>query len=226
MGIKKVKAISLILDWNLWPRQSVNQLDQVNISRMKAALKNGFTLPPVIVNESDNRVVDGFHRTTAILSYLGDDAEIEVDYRKYKNEAEMFLDAGRLNAHHGMPMNSKDRAHFIHKCRQFKVPPAVIAEALHINPESMKKFVTERIAYSGETGETIALAAGASNLAGKKLNEVQEHFARHASGCKMQVHLRILINAMKADAIIWDESTLKDLAAFCALGNAVLDEVA
>jgi len=63
MNIKKVKAIELIFDWNLWPRYEAEDLDSTNLRRMKSAILAGITLPPIIVNKKDNRIVDGFHRT-------------------------------------------------------------------------------------------------------------------------------------------------------------------
>ena len=134
MSIKKLRAIELIFDWNLWPRQAVQRLDSTNLARMKEALRSGFELPPIIANKKDLRIVDGFHRTKAYLSVLGDEAEMKVDLREYDSDAAMFLEAGALNAYHGLTMSPKDRAHFIITCRKYKIPPAAIAEALRIDP--------------------------------------------------------------------------------------------
>jgi len=207
MSIKKLKAIELVFDWNLWPRQAVQRLDSTNLARMKEALRSGFELPPVIANKKDLRIIDGFHRTKAYLSVLGDEAEMKVDLREYDSEAAMFLEAGALNAYHGLTMSPKDRAHFINECRKMKIPPAAIAAALRIDPEKMKVFVAGRSATS-KTGETIILPAGAMNLAGKELTDVQEHYARTANGCMPGMYASMLINALKADALILDDKTM------------------
>lgn len=225
MGIKTVKAIELILDWNLWPRQAIERLDSTNVARMKASLRAGFDLPPVVANTKDYRVVDGFHRTTAVLSVFGDDAKIKVDFREYKDDAEMFLEAGRLNAYQGLTLSPKDRAHFILKCRKMKIPPAAIADALHIDKVKMDDFVAKRSATT-EAGEKIPLPAGARNLAGKTLTETQEHYARTANGCLPEMYASMLINALKADALIMTEKTIIRLCELRDLLDVICSEAA
>jgi hypothetical protein len=225
MGITKVKAIELIFDWNLWPRQSAQRLDSTNLTRMKATLKSGFALPPVIVNKQDYRIVDGFHRTRSILDVYGDDAEIDVEFREYLNEAAMFLDAGALNAYHGLTMSPKDRAHFFIKARRMKIPSKAIAEALHIDVESLTSFIEKRTAKT-EAGETIPLSAGARNLAGKTLTPVQEHFAHTANGCMPEMYISMLINALNADSVFLTDKTMARLKELHRIIEAILEEAA
>jgi len=225
MGIKKIKAIELVFDWNLWPRQAVQKLDSTNVARMKEALRSGFTLPPVIVNKADYRIIDGFHRTKAHLAVFGDDAIMEVELREYKNDAAMFLESGMLNSHQGLPMSPKDRAHFILKCRRFKIPPAAIAEALHMDVKKMKDFVAARSAKIS-TGEVIPLPAGARNLAGKTLTVQQEHFAKTANGCIPEMYISMLINALDADACLLTDNTMKRLKELYNIIGLILDEAA
>jgi hypothetical protein len=220
-----MKAAELILDWNLWPRQSIGVLDSTNVRHMKEALMAGFVLPPVIASAKDFRVVDGFHRTTAILEVFGDEADIEVDLREYKNEAEMFLEAGRLNACHGLPMRPKDRAYFILRARKFKIPPLVIAEVLGMDVAKMKDFLEKRTAKT-ESGEVIPLAAGAMNLGGKTLTPVQEHYARTANGGMPEMYVNMLLNALRADSVQLTEKTLKKLGELYEEIGRVLGEAA
>ena len=225
MGIKKLKAIELVFDWNLWPRQSVQRLDSTNIARMKDALRSGFALPPVVVNKKDYRIVDGFHRTKAVLSVFGDEGEIDADLREYKNDAAMFLEAGALNAFQGLTLSPKDRAHFILKCRKMKIPPTVIAQALHIEEGKMKEFIAKRSAKTKD-GEIIPLAAGARNLAGLELTDVQEHFARTANGCMPEMYASMLLNALKAEAVTLTDNTLARLRELRDVIDLILEEAA
>ena len=225
MGIKKIKAIELVFDWNLWPRQAIQKLDSTNVSRMKESLRSGFSLPPVIVNKADYRIIDGFHRTKAHLEVFGDDAIMEVEFREYENDAAMFLEAGSLNAHQGLPMSPKDRAHFIIKCRRYKIPPAAIATALTMDVKKMKEFIKKRSAKTS-TGETIPLAAGARSLAGKTLTTEQEHFATTANGCIPEMYISMLINALKATALLLTDKTLLRLKELYNLIGVILDEAA
>jgi len=225
MGIKKVKAIELVFDWNLWPRQAVQKLDSTNVSRMKEALRSGFSLPPVIINKADYRIIDGFHRTKAHLEVFGDEAIMEVELREYKNDAAMFLESGMLNSNQGLPMSPKDRAHFIIKCRKYKIPPLAIATALSMDVKKMKEFIKKRSAKTTE-GETIPLPAGARNLAGKTLTDVQEHYAKTANGCMPEMYTSMLINALNADALILTDNTLKRLKELYNIIGLIIDEVA
>jgi hypothetical protein len=215
----KIKAIECVLDWNLWPRHEAKSLDSANIRQMKEAMEAGITLPPIIVNKDDMRVVDGFHRLSAILALYGDTAEIEADVRVYASEGEMFLDAGRYNSIHGLPMSPMDRAHFILKARRMRIPAPAIAEALGMQASTMKEFIEKRSAVVASTGEKIALPYGAAHLStaehGKELTEAQEHYARTTNGNAPMMHARMLLNALKADALTLSEkdiATLKELA--------------
>jgi hypothetical protein len=226
MKTATVKAIELIMDWNLWPRHMAQKLDATNVARMKEALRNGFPLPPVLVNKADNRIIDGFHRTKAALSVFGDEAEIEVIYKEYENEAEMFLDAGVTNAHQGLPMSPQDKAHFIARCRKYKIPPARIAEALHMDVKKMQKFLKERTAKT-QDGETIALPYGvAKALSGKKLTPEQEHTARTSNGVLPEMYISMLINALRSESVVIKPKTIARLQELYDLIEAFIAEEA
>ena len=227
MGTTLVKAIDLVFDWNLWPRQSVQKLDGTNLARMKDALKTGFTLPPIIVNKNDMRIVDGFHRTRAVLDVFGDDGEIEAILNDYDNDAAMFLEAGATNHHHGLPMSPKDRAHFIAKCRRLKIPWPAIADALSADAEKLKEFVKARTAKT-QTGETIPLPAGAAKVyAGKILNSAEEHYVRTETGYGgPSMHVSILINAMRAGSVVMNAKTVVQLETLRGLIDELLVEAA
>jgi hypothetical protein len=182
---------------------------------MREALEAGVTLPPVVVNKEDMRVVDGFHRVTTVLDLYGDDAEIEADVRSYESEGEMFLDAGRYNSKHGLPMSPMDRAHFILRARRMRIPAPAIAQALGMQAEAMKAFIEKRSATVKSTGEKIPLAYGAAHLSaeehGKELNAAQEHYARTADGNAPMFHARTLLKALRADALTLSEKDIEVL---------------
>ena len=222
MGITKVKAIDLVFDWNLWPRQSAQRLDSTNLARMREALRSGFPLPPIIANAKDYRIVDGFHRTRAYLDVFGDEVEMEALLKDYESDSQMFLEAGATNHHHGLPMSPKDRAHFISKCRHYKLPWPAIAQALNMDAEAIKDFVKKRTAKT-ESGETIPLSRGAEALAGKILTPTQEHYARTANGCIPEMYIAMLINALRADGVVYTDKTLSKLRELSGLITEILD---
>ena len=106
--MKKMKAAQLVLDFGLYPR---NNVDEHNVKNLVDALAAGTELPPVIIDRKSKRVVDGFHRVRAHLRLFGDNAEIDVITKNYKNDAELFLDAMRYNASHGAKLDTCDRPH-------------------------------------------------------------------------------------------------------------------
>ncbi len=229
METTKVKAIDLIFDWNLWPRQSAQKLDGTNLSRMKEALASGFSLPPIIVNKKDLRIVDGFHRTRAVLDLYGDDAEIDAYLREYANDGAMFLEAGVTNHHHGLPMSPKDRAHFISRCRRgYKIPWPAIAEALSMDVAKVKEFLEKRTART-ESGETIPLPASASKQYGGRtdLNVEEEHYVRTETGYGgPSMHVSILINAILANSIELNAKNIERLRQLRQLIDDLLIEAA
>jgi len=227
MSTKMIKAIDLIFDWNLWPRQSAQRLDGTNLARMKEALKSGFALPPILVNSKDLRIVDGFHRTRATLDVFGDETEIEAVLKDYSTDAEMFLDAGATNHSQGLSMSPKDRAHFISRCRKYKIPWPLIAQALSMDAGKVKAFVKARTAKA-VNGETIPLPAGAAKqYAGKTLNEEEEHYVRTETGYGgPSMHVSILINAIRAGSIIMNAKTIDRLKELQQLIEDLLVEAA
>jgi hypothetical protein len=197
---KTVKVLELILDWKLWPRHEAGKLDSTNVSKLKAILQDGRSFnTPIIVDSKSLRVIDGFHRTRALTDVFGDDAEVEVTLRDYENEVAMRIDAAHY-ANSGS-LTPKDKVHFSLGMRRDHVPWPLIAEALDMDVERIKKLVEGRSVMT-QDGVKIAVSAAAAPLAehleGKKANSDQEHYARTANGNPPAMHLRMFVNAMRA----------------------------
>ena len=93
-----VKATELVQDYDLYPRA---QVDGYHVREIAEALEAGVSMPPVIAEKGTKRVVDGFHRIRAAQKIHGATAKIEVVFKVYGSEAELFREAMRLNADHG-----------------------------------------------------------------------------------------------------------------------------
>lgn len=213
MNTKKLKAIELVFDWNLWPRYEAEDLDSTNLKRMKDALRAGIKLPPVLINKKDYRIVDGFHRTKAALSVFGDGAEIDAEIKDFQNDAEMFLESARLNSIHGLPLSPQDRVHVIIRARRYKIPIPIVAEVLGMDKEKVMSFLESRRAYTKE-GESIPLPSGASSLAGKTMSKGQEELVKGINGMKASSNAKILLNELKAGVFIINDNfivTLREL---------------
>jgi len=209
---KKLKVGELILDWNLWPRYKVEFLDSTNITRMKQAIKAGLKLPSIIVNKADYRIIDGFHRVKVYRDLFGEEHDITVKLREFKNDAEMFMESARLNSVHGLPLSPQDKAHVILRARRFKYPFPVIAQIIGMDEDTLKKFYKSRIAKT-KKGETLVLANGASDLSDldRPLTNNEEIHARSANGCKASVNIALLLYALKADNVKLTEKTVSNL---------------
>ena len=226
MQTTKLKAIDLVMDWNLWPRQAAQRLDSTNVARMKEALRNGFSLPPVIVDKKSLRIIDGFHRTRAVLDLFGDDADIEAIVKEYKDEKEMFLEAGSTNHHHGLPMSPKDRAHFVSKARKMKIPWPAIAKALSTDSDKLKKFLDDRTRKTSD-GERVPIPAGARHIPkDKPMTSEQEHYVRTETGYGgPSMHVSILINALRANSVVANAKTIEQMYTLRDLVSEWLSEV-
>jgi len=100
--MQTININSLVLDFTLYPRCRV---DDQHASYMLESVKAGVELPPVIIDKKSKRVIDGFHRVTAMKRFFKlnkkEKPEITAIIKTYKSEADMFLDAMKYNAAHG-----------------------------------------------------------------------------------------------------------------------------
>lgn len=206
--VKTLKAAELIMDWSLWPRHTANDLDSTNLARIKEAILAKINLPPIIVDAKTLRIVDGMHRLSSYMKIYGEDVDVEVELRQYKNEAEIFLDAVRLNSQQGLPLEPKDKAHAILVARKKRIPWPVLAQALGKTVESTKEFIEKRSA-TAPGGEKIPIPNGAKRLAGKTLTKEEYHEVKTTNGMLPIVNIRMLLNALKGGA--FKEPTEKEL---------------
>ena len=164
----KVKIAELILDFNLYPR---NHVEQFNVHSIARALEAGFKIPAVVADHKTKKVVDGFNRITAVKLIFGDDADIDVEWREYKNERAIFEDAMLLNSAHGERLNSLDMARCAIIADQLKIDQQRLAECLHAKPEWLESLRRRKVA-EGPDGPipvkgTLAHLAKAQNDAAK-----------------------------------------------------------
>jgi len=210
---KKVKVLELIQDWKIWPRHEAGKLDSTNVKKLKEILLSGREFnTPIVIDAKSLRIIDGFHRCRALLDVFGDEAEIEVVLREYEDEVAMRIDAAHYANSGSLQLTPKDKVHFALGMRRDHVPWPLIADALDMDVERVRKLVDGR-SVTTQDGVKIAVSAAATtmveNLGGKKADREQEHFARTANGSPPMMHARMLINALKAQgAVVFDEKTI------------------
>lgn len=195
--MRKVKAADLILDFDLYPR---NSIDSHNVNSLIDALASEGELPPVVIDKRSRRVVDGFHRVKAHIAFFGEDkAEIMVAEKQYRNEREMFLDAMRYNASHGAKLDSCDRTHCLLVAERLKIPTEDVAGALHIAVDKLAALRVDRTARSGAL--TIPLKRTIQWKAGTALTKEQVSANTRLSGMNQQFYVNQLITLLETDLL-------------------------
>jgi len=193
--VETVPLADLILDFTFYPRTIV---DSTTVSRLVMALDCGEDLPPIVADRASKRVVDGFHRVTA---YKRRERKlVPVEFRDYDSEADMFLDALRLNASHGRPLTPFDIRHALIRCIDLGIEPLRAADVVHVPPIR----VTEMIGLSAQTkaGTRIPLKRGLSHLAGRVIDDGQAEVNRRYGGMRPSYYVVQLIGILRAD--MWD----------------------
>ena len=199
--VKRMKAAELILDWNLYARQRV---DNYHVSEMVESLKAGTVFPPVIADDASKRVVDGFHRITAVLRLYKEAAEIDVMLKKYASEAEIYEDAMKLNSTHGRNLTSYDKAHCILRGREFGLTDDRIADALHMTMDRITRLIKERW-----TAEQDVLKKTVDHFAGESITKKQREFIPRAGGMDQLFYINQVIALLETNSIDWDREKVK-----------------
>ena len=108
MSAQKVNVADLVFDKNLYPRQHVDAMHIVSLSR---AMEGGSKLPPIVVCRSTKKIIDGVHRYNAALR--AEQEKIAAELRDYENDAERFKDAVLLNSAQGLRLRETDAVRVI-----------------------------------------------------------------------------------------------------------------
>lgn len=195
--MRKMKAADLILDFNLYPR---NSIDGHNVNSLVDALASGIELPAVIIDKTSKRVVDGFHRVKAHIAFFGEDkAEVMVAEKQYRSERNMFLDAMRYNASHGAKLDSCDRTHCLLVAERLKIPTEDVAGALHISVDKLAALRVDRTAKAGSL--IVPLKRTIQWKAGSTLTKEQVSANTRLSGMNQQFYANQLITLIESDLL-------------------------
>lgn len=222
MNTEQIPAAKLVLDYKLYPR---HHLDDVNVKGIANSLDAGEETPPVVAERSTLRVVDGFHRVSAHLR-LDSDAVIEVQLVDYASDAELFEDAMRRNARHGVKLNPFDRSRCVQIGGELGLDMDRIAGALAVNVDVLGKLRAAKTAYDGD-GKALPIKRSLRHLAGQRLTDRQEKANRRASGWSVRFHAEQIVSAIEGDVCDWtDEATVAALRKVHGLLSARFGPVA
>lgn len=187
--MSKLALEKIAIDETLYPRNGVSS---INVSRLIHAIDSGAKLPPIIVEAGTYRLVDGRHRYEA---YKHKELKtIDAIEKVYKNEADLYADAVRLNVVHGEPLDLYTIRTAIIRLTSYGYSKEEISEVVRLPVEQITK--AERNFAHNEKGEPIALKGGLKHLAGQTLDTHQQEINRRYSGPKALFFVRQLLGML------------------------------
>lgn len=220
----KMKAAELIEDFSLYPR---SQVDGAHVAQMVHTLEAGNTLPPIIIDAASRRIVDGFHRKRAVLRAFGDEAEIEVEARKYASEKDMYLDAMMYNSRHGKGITGAEQTGAILKAKALRLSAEAIAASLGITQERVAAIMETKVASirQGATalGRMIPLKRSVHHLAGTTITDRQAEAMDMFPGQAQSLLIYQLCKLIETNSI--DRKNAKVLAGLKTLRDALNEMV-
>lgn len=216
--MRKLKLSELVLDFDLYPRASI---DSHHAAEMQRAIEAGSELPPIVICKKSKRIVDGFHRQRVYTRLLGVDAEVDVVEKTYRNDSELFLDAMRYNAAHGLKMDTHDKAHCVLRAVALGIDDDAIAATLHVPAAYIGELRVSRTAMNGKL--MVPIKRTIRHMAGKKLNKGQVAANEKLSGMHQSFYVNQLITLIESDLLDKsDEDLLEKLRHLSGLLETLL----
>ena len=185
----------------IYPR---HMIDKDHVRHLVQARINGATFPPIVADRATRTITDGVHRVEVVRVTDGENGQIDVEWREYDTEGEMFLDAVRLNARHGKSLSSRDRAVIFLKGASLHLDRQDIAGVVGVSLDRADKFIARRTAWtSDETPVTLPLDM--RRLAGEVLTSKQVAAAESGGGMNPVWYVNRLITLIEADCLNLDD---------------------
>lgn len=195
--MRKRKLSELVLDFDLYPRGSV---DGYHVAEIAAAMEAGSEMPPIVIDKESKRVVDGFHRWKAYRRHFGEDHEVSCVEKKYENEAAMFVEAMKYNASHGRALTQHDKTHCAMLADKLGISLDVVSESLNLTVSRVETLTRERVS-GGKGLERIPLKRTIRHMSGKKLNKRQVEANKKFSGMEQQFYVNQVIELIESDLL-------------------------
>lgn len=196
---KTVALADLVFDFEMYPR---SQVDSQHVGHIAEAIAAGAKLPAIVIDKKTKRIVDGFHRGRAHKRLYGDGAQVEVEEREYKTEAEMFIAAMIFNAAHGRNLTTYDRTHCILRAKRLKIEPEEIASALNVTVERIGELHTTRVGrVKARRNGAVPLKRTIAHMAGLALTKDQEAANQKLGGMNQTFYANQLILLIENDLL-------------------------
>jgi hypothetical protein len=200
--VDMVRVGELVIDYGILPRGAVNF---AHVGTLKNAALAGASFPPVIAERSTKRVVDGLHRYTMYMQLYGEEHEVEVEFRDFADENELWLAAVAANSTHGLAYTTYDRRRILVEAERRGISREVISSAIKMPVEKVEKKLADGSAFVktpiGQR-ERVPLRTGLKGLAGRDLNKKQVE-ANEKAGMRAEYHCEALVALLRAGLLSW-----------------------
>ena len=203
--MRKLKMAELIEDFDFYPRANV---DSQHIREIAEAIRAGYEIDPIVVEKKTKRIVDGIHRRRALIRVYGDGHKASVVERTYGSDAEMFIDATRLNVGRGKDLDTHDKAHCVLRAIQIGCTDEDIAAALKVSAQYVGELRVDRTATSG--GLTVPIKRTIKHMKGRALNQRQVEANGKLSGMNQSFYVNQVIELIDADLLDTEDENLMD----------------
>jgi hypothetical protein len=206
--VDTVKVGELVIDYGILPRQAVNY---THVDTLKNAALAGESFPPMIAERSTRRIVDGLHRHTMYKQLYGAEHEVEVEFRDYADENQLWLAAVAANSAHGLAYTTYDRRRILVEAEKRGISREVISSAIKMPVEKAEKKLAGGSAFVKTPAggkERVPLRTGLKPLAGHTLSRKQEDANKQGS-MKAEYHAHALVNLLRAGLLSWCSKATK-----------------
>jgi hypothetical protein len=220
--VDMVRVGELVIDYGILPRAAVNF---AHVGTLKNAALAGERVPPIIAERSTKRVVDGLHRYTMYVQLYGEEHEVEVEFRDFADENELWLAAVEANATHGLAYTTYDRRRILVEAERRGISREIISSAIKMPVEKADKKLTDGSAFvKTPVGQRqrVALRTGLKPLAGHLLTKKQEEANKQRS-MKAEYHADALVKLLRAGLLSWCSKTVR--TAVMALHKELVKQV-
>lgn len=186
--MRRMQLRDITFDYDLYPRA---KCDWKRISYFLEVLRYGAKLPPILIDSTFKRCVDGFHRGKAQILEYGNTAKCDVIVKKYKSYGDMFLDSIRINTRNGTGLSTYEQASCILRADMLGIELADLADALCIPIDTVMRIKEHRIGIVKGTETPIVLKK--SVLHKKVLTKKQAEINQLLDDTEQSFHLNQII---------------------------------
>ncbi len=168
--------------------EKLTELRPINIyfvSRYRQAIRHGAVFPPMIVEKGSNRVVSGNHRLTTYLEEFGEDHEVEVIEKNFKDEAAVIRCFAEENSKHGNPLSGYSQKYITQKLLEYGDDPETVARVLNIPVKKVQNLggMNFVVVGQGKKKERKPMKHGLEHKAGSTVKaKVYETHKKHDRG--------------------------------------------